>query len=111
MENVYPEAMLTCFLSSREGFSKSLIESFSCGIPAIGYDVPGINNIIKNNENGILVKYKDHDELFKKVRYLIDHKNKISSYGSNARNIVEKKYSTDIINKKFISLWKQFLNN
>ena len=40
--------------TTREGHPKSLIEAMSCGCICIGADRPGINNMIRHNETGIL---------------------------------------------------------
>jgi glycosyltransferase involved in cell wall biosynthesis len=40
--------------STWEGHPKSLIEAMSCGCICIGADRPGINNMVRHNETGIL---------------------------------------------------------
>ena len=40
--------------SYREGTSKVLLESMSCGRPIITTNVPGCNYLTNNNKNGLL---------------------------------------------------------
>src|SRR3972149_402807 len=40
--------------SVREGMPKALIEAMACGLVCIGTDVEGINEIIRDGENGFL---------------------------------------------------------
>jgi glycosyltransferase involved in cell wall biosynthesis len=46
--------------SSKEGWGITVIEANACGTPAIGYDVPGLRDSIKNGRTGLLVE-KDGD--------------------------------------------------
>lgn len=49
--------------SYREGSSKVILEAGALGRPVIGSNVTGINNIIDNDINGILIKPKDVNSL------------------------------------------------
>lgn len=91
--------------SYREGFPKSLLEAASCGLPLITTDVPGCKEICINRYNGLLVKPKDHEDLAEKIKHLLKNENLISSFGKNSRALVEKKFTTKIISKKFLKLY------
>ena len=56
-----------------EGHPKVIIEAFSSGVPCIATDVPGSREIIKNNENGIIVKRGDFNELAKAIMIIINN--------------------------------------
>ena len=43
-------------VSSWEGHPKALIEAMACGMPCIGVESPGIQNVIKHRSTGLLVK-------------------------------------------------------
>lgn len=54
---VYHNADIFCIPSSFEGFSNSLGEAMSAGLPAVGYaSSPGINEVIQNGVTGFLVE-------------------------------------------------------
>ena len=45
--------------SVREGFGINVIEAASAGVPAIGYNVPGLRDSIRHGETGYLVDSRD----------------------------------------------------
>lgn len=67
----YRAADIFVITSKYEGTSKSLIGALHYGLPVIGADVTGINNIIEDNESGLLFKYEDYLELSEKIWSLI----------------------------------------
>jgi glycosyltransferase involved in cell wall biosynthesis len=59
--------------STREGWGLAVLESMACGTPAVGYNVTGIRDVIRNGENGVLVPYGNINALANAiVRVLMD---------------------------------------
>ena len=58
-ETIYPALDLHVLLSRNEGFGISTVEAMSCGVPAIGTDVPGTRDILENSRAGVLVPLDD----------------------------------------------------
>ena len=67
----------TCIVlpSYREGLSKVLLESLSIGRPIIATDVPGCNNLVINNKNGLLISPRDTTSLYSAMKkiYLLSN--------------------------------------
>ena len=60
--------------SRYEGFSNSLIEALSYGLPAIVADCPSANReVIEENFNGIFFVNEDHQDLHKKINYMFEY--------------------------------------
>ena len=112
-DNIYDEyrksAIYVC--SSRfEGFGLSIAEAMACGIPCVAFDCPyGPRNIIKQNEDGILVKNMDIIALADKLNYLIEHNDIRIKMGQNAR-INIKRYAPENIMKLWINLFNKINN-
>lgn len=53
-----------------EGFPMTILEAFSCGVPVIGSRVGNIQEIIKDNENGLLFDVGSAKSLAQKISYL-----------------------------------------
>ena len=78
-----------------------LIEAESLGIPLIAYDVPvGPKAIIKNGENGYLIKDNDIDNIVDKIVYLLENKEAREKMGKKA-----KEYANRFLAENVMPLW------
>lgn len=75
MISYYLHAKATVLTSIYEGFPNVLIESITLGTPVIAFDCQsGPNEIIKQGENGFLVKYQSVDNLIESCDNLLNNK-------------------------------------
>lgn len=58
--------------SHREGLPLNIMEAMICGKPVIASDNRGHRELIKDNENGILVDLKDNIEFYNKINLIIE---------------------------------------
>jgi len=94
LPKVYNMAQVFILSSLREGNPKSLLEAMACGCVPIGADVEGINNIIKNNYNGLLVE-TDPKSLKKAIIKLFNTPKLIENYSKKARQYIQKEHDID----------------
>jgi len=111
MPETLASASIICLPSYREGLPKVLLEAAAVGRPLVATDVPGCREIVKNGENGILVKLKDVDSLYNAMKMLISNNEMRKFMGEHSRALVESELSTDIINKQTLQLYKLARNN
>ena len=58
--------------SSAEGFGLVLIEAMAASIPVIGTNAPGIRDVVKNGETGLLVPVGSPQELAEAIRRVME---------------------------------------
>ena len=92
-------------LSSRmEGLPMALIEAMSQGMACIAFDcISGPSDIISNEENGLLIKNQDLDDMQVALCRLMNDKELRIRFGQNAMKIT-KRYSPENIYKKWCTL-------
>mgnify|MGYP003956022893 FL=1 len=107
MPETLSSASIVCLPSYREGLPKVLLEAAAVGRPLIATDVPGCREIVKNGENGILVKLKNIDSLYNAIKLLVLNKEMRQLMGECSRRLVESELSSDIINTQILDFYKK----
>lgn len=80
-----------------EGLSTSTMEAMSCGLPCIGSDVPGINDLIKPANAGYLINKDDHVSFAKSILKLVDNEAYMKELSMNGRNYAVKYLDSNIL--------------
>ena len=89
--------------SNFEGSPKALLEAMSCGLPVIGTNVPGIRDVIKHNENGLLCE-SNVESMCEAIRRMLADSNIRQRLGQQARLFIEQTHSQDSIAHEEASL-------
>ena len=74
MPAFYRACNAVCIPSVAEPFGRTVIEAFSTGVPVVATAVGGINEIIDQEKNGLLVPYGDKAALVEALEKLINEK-------------------------------------
>lgn len=87
-------ADLCIYCSGREGLPRAVVQYCASGKPAVTFDLPGIEVIVKSEYNGVVCKQGDFDSMLTSVRSLLDDPFLLASMSSNAKSIDLEKWST-----------------
>lgn len=71
-----------------EGLSNALLQAMAAGLPCVATNVGGTPDILRGNENGILVPYGCDDLLVKALKKVLLNKDLAKWLGENARKSV-----------------------
>ncbi len=102
----YLDSSIYVMSSRYEGFGMVLIEAMACGVPVISFNCPdGPSEIIRDNEDGFLVKNGDIAELAEKIIFLIENNEKRIQMGKMAKQNIQR-YSTDQVMQKWVQMFE-----
>jgi glycosyltransferase involved in cell wall biosynthesis len=76
-----------------ETMSTAIMQVMACRKPIIASDVLGVNNMIKHNENGVLVPVRDAEKLSSAMLELILNNDKAAELANNAYRFAKDNYS------------------
>lgn len=91
---------LTLVVSKREGLSRVMIESLSCGTPVISFDVCSAREILEKHDCGRVVSNGDFDQLTSEITGLVNFSD-YQQYVENGIALREKLFSSDLNLAKF----------
>lgn len=94
MPEIYNRYSVYVLCSYYEGNPKTLLEAMSCGCAVVGTDVPGIQEVIAHEENGLLVA-KTPDSLRSAILRLYKDQSLSISLGNQAARDIEKNNSLE----------------
>lgn len=111
MPKVLSQASVVCLPSYYgEGVPKILIEAMACGRPIVTTDMPGCKDLVREQQNGLLVKPKDSDDLSKGLTTLITNQSLCKQMGEAGRRIVEMELSLQQVTNETLAVYKTLLN-
>jgi glycosyltransferase involved in cell wall biosynthesis len=103
----YSESSMIVMSSHYEGFPMVMIEAMACGLPAVSFDFKcGPRDIIKEGENGLVVKDGDIDGLAKAMIALMRDDELRKRMGEEAKKVVET-FSESKVMDKWVRLYEE----
>lgn len=99
------------FPSYREGFPNVVMQAGSMGIPSIVTNINGCNEIIIDNNNGLIIEAKSHSAIYKAMLFL--YQNKVTYYErkDSIRELIINKFERKIFWNILLQEYQSLINN
>lgn len=92
-----------------ESFGIVVVEAMACGRPVIVTDDGGLPEIVSDNNDGIIVESGSSETLYRAIKRLLLNKGLAEKLGRNARDKVKRTYDWEIVTRKIIQVYQEFV--
>ena len=92
--------------SYREGLPVSVMQCLNCGIPVFGFNIRGMNDLIKKNYNGNLYEINEEKKIVNEIAALYHDRKTLNFLKSNSFKSLDESYNNNYVTKQLI----KFLN-
>lgn len=100
-----------CMTSELEGIPRCLMESMSLNTPVVAYKIPGVDQLIKHEVNGLLATYGDISSLSIQIlRMIEDHPLRLE-LTIKGKQIIEERFSARRMAEEYITLFDRLITN
>jgi len=103
-ERYFAAADIFCLPSYREGFGSVIIEAAACALPAIGSNIYGISDAIKNGETGVLFQPGDITALGLAIEQMVGDSEERNRMGQAALLRARNSFSV----KRLVDAWLSY---
>jgi glycosyltransferase involved in cell wall biosynthesis len=97
------------FPSYREGFPNVVIQAGAMGLPSIVSDINGCNEIIIEDQNGVIVPVKNNEKLSQAMERMKSDTNYYQKLKMNARPMIKSRYEQSEVWNAILSEYKKLI--
>lgn len=85
------------FPSYREGFPNVVMQAGAMGIPSIVTNINGCNEIIIDNENGVIIPPKNEKRIYDAMRFFLEYPEDVERMANNSRRLIVDRYEQSVV--------------
>jgi glycosyltransferase involved in cell wall biosynthesis len=105
---MYNTADVVIVPSLQENLANSIIESLSCGVPVVAFDIGGNKDMIEHKQNGYLANKLDTQDMANGIKWILEDC-EYNTISKNSREKVLKNFDATVVSSKYINLYKNIL--
>jgi glycosyltransferase involved in cell wall biosynthesis len=103
---VYSAASCLLNTSLQDNLPNTIMESMACGTPAVGFNVGGVSDLIRDGITGLLAPKGDIDALRHSVVSLLRDETRMKDMSARCRHVVEEEYDLAIQARRYAALYQ-----
>jgi len=107
MSVYYNNIDVYCCMSKSEGLNNCIMEAGATAVPVITTNTGAVQEMIIDNENGFIID-RNVDALVNKIRFFMNNRDAIKSFGNKLSEIIRTSWSWDIKINDFRKMFDAF---
>jgi glycosyltransferase involved in cell wall biosynthesis len=96
--------------SLQENLANSIIESLSCGVPVVSFNIGGNSDMVEHKKNGYLAKAIVPEDMTLGIEWILKNDN-YKELSMRARKKAENEFDSNVVITKYIDLYRRLLAN
>jgi glycosyltransferase involved in cell wall biosynthesis len=108
---IYSAADVMVVPSIQESFGQTASEAMACGTPVVAFGATGLLDIVDHKKTGYLAIPFEPNDLANGIEWILQDDNRRIGLSELARMKAVKAFSIDLMAKRYISLYKEIMQN
>jgi glycosyltransferase involved in cell wall biosynthesis len=105
----YRRADIFVTATTWEGMPNTVLEAMACGLPIVGTQASGLQELVHDGVNGYLVPIKDPDALAEALARLIDNGYERRRMGRQGRKLAEREFAWEYIAEQYARIYERVM--
>jgi len=94
-----------------EAYGIVQLEAMACRKPVVSTSLPtGVTFVNRDGVTGFVVPVRDPEKLAEAINTLMENPDLRKKYGENARRLVEKEFTLEVMNKRILNLYEKVMS-
>ena len=107
----YQQADIFVTTTIWEGMPNTVLEAMACGLPIVGTQAHGMNQLVFDQRNGYLVPTYAPALLAKRLKHLINTPQERIRMGKESRKIVQSQFSWEFITAQYTQIYEKIASS
>lgn len=105
------DVAVMCSVSRLEAFGIAALEAMASGKPVVASDLPGVREVVRSGETGLLAKPVDARDLAAKITKLLEDRELAGTLGKRGRAVAEERYAVPRVVERLENLYGEVLTS
>ena len=106
----YQNADIFVTATTWEGMPNTVLEAMATGLPIVGTQAPGMDQLVTDGRNGYLIPPNDVSTMADRLRRLIDNPYERQRMGLESRKIAERQFSWGHITAQYVKIYERVIH-
>ena len=106
---LYAKSDIAILTSRWEGFGLTAAEAALAGLPAVAFDVPGLNEVIIDKHTGLLISDFNIKKFAKSILQLNENFSLRKNLGVNAKAKAKNEFDKESVVNRYLKIYKKLL--
>lgn len=106
---IYGQGDIYVSPSFNEGMANFMLECMALGMPIVATDVGGTKELLRENENGFIIKVGDYGDIVEKLKKFLLNRDLLEKMGTKSRQLAET-MSWKNVAEKYAAMYEEICN-